>query len=190
MRMRFFVHLKEIRKMTDKITKEYCDQLFQKIVGSPIELDHVIVDGVKYYNHENKWYGRHPDDESNIRCDTYWCRFSTKTVEYDKMTFVLKSDDEDLNEEVFPKEIEKITLINISGTNEDHRGSDHVDIDLNLWDEIDLGGNTLGDLATGFFCVKSHKFDNWYELYCGVKRIEWNEETKTLEISIWFDHGS
>jgi hypothetical protein len=35
--------------------------------------------------------------------------------------------------------------------------------------------------------LKSHKFDNWYELYCGTK---YTQKKNLVTIELEFDHGS
>lgn len=85
-----------------------------------------------------------------------------------------------------------MVLENISGFNHDHRGSDHTRIELPFTDRIRLtpvdGKIKFLDLVQACFDIKSHKFDLWYELFCGIKkfRLEGGDGIATIV----FDHGS
>src|SRR5579872_3254557 len=60
-------------------------------------------------------------------------------------------------------------IINRSGVNADHRGSDHVRIILPFERQVELPATmTFGEFAEACYRIKSHKFDHWYELYFGV----------------------
>lgn len=81
-----------------------------------------------------------------------------------------------------------ITIVNKRGFNDDHRGSDHTLINLPFVTKIDLENRfTLYDLLTSNTNLKSHKFDNWYELYCNAT-CKNNNGQITVELN--FDHGS
>jgi len=81
-----------------------------------------------------------------------------------------------------------INIINRNGFNTDHRGLDHTLIRLPFLTEINLGKEfTLEDLIIANTNLKSHKFDNWYELYCGAKC---EKKNNLIEVSLDFDHGS
>jgi len=82
----------------------------------------------------------------------------------------------------------KIYLKNDRGINDDHRGSNHTKIRLDFNSIFQLKSNTLSGLLEGIYRVKSHKFDTWYELFCGVKEI--NISSKKIVITLDFDHGS
>jgi len=47
---------------------------------------------------------------------------------------------------------------------------------------------TFKDLINSMYQIKSHKFDYWYELFCGVNQV--NTSSTTIKININFDHGS
>jgi hypothetical protein len=97
------------------------------------------------------------------------------------------------NLELGPKEIKfiskkNIKIINKNGFNNDHRGSDHTLLKLPFVSELELGTEfTLYDLLVANSNLKSHKFDNWYELYCGTK-CKQTQNLVTIELD--FDHGS
>jgi hypothetical protein len=81
-----------------------------------------------------------------------------------------------------------ITIKNIAGFNEDHRGSDHMIIKLPFIDEIKLSNEiTLQELITVAHNIKSHKFDYWYELFSNCTYSK-NEDGILIEVD--FDHGS
>lgn len=81
-----------------------------------------------------------------------------------------------------------IKIINENGFNDDHRGSDHTLLKLPFVSEVDLGKKfSLYDILVANFNLKSHKFDNWYELYCGTKCTQ---TYNSIIVSLDFDHGS
>lgn len=81
-----------------------------------------------------------------------------------------------------------IKLVNDCGINEDHRGSNHIHINLEFYDSYYLDNLfTFHDLAEAFYKVKSHKFDAHYELYCNSKV---NFKDNVIVCNLVFDHGS
>jgi hypothetical protein len=81
----------------------------------------------------------------------------------------------------------KITLMNCSGINDDHRGSDHTKIILPFQEQYVLKNNSLKELIKGLYKIKSHKFDKWYELFSTAKVEFYSRE---IFIKLDFDHGS
>jgi hypothetical protein len=81
-----------------------------------------------------------------------------------------------------------VIVINQCGFNKDHRGSDHTLIKLPFETKIVLGNEfSLEDIVVSFTNLKSHKFDGWYELYCGAK-CKINQDDMIMELNL--DHGS
>jgi hypothetical protein len=81
-----------------------------------------------------------------------------------------------------------VIVINQRGFNKDHRGSDHTLIKLPFETKIVLGNKfSLEDIVISFTNLKSHKFDGWYELYCGTK-CKINHDDMIVELNL--DHGS
>lgn len=80
---------------------------------------------------------------------------------------------------------------NIVKPNKDIRGCRYLDWRLHFWDTYEkenLKGITLHDFIIGAFKIKSHKFDNNYEMYLYVTNYYINENS--IHINIDFDHGS
>jgi hypothetical protein len=96
----------------------------------------------------------------------------------------------------------RVILHNVKKINRDKRGTTYLDIistklnknklRLNFHKEWELEDNTLLSFLEGLYQIKSHKFDNWYELFSGVS--SYLEEKfygkNILHIFIDFDHGS
>jgi hypothetical protein len=81
-----------------------------------------------------------------------------------------------------------LTIVNSCGVNDDHRGSDHTKIVLDFHEEINLPSTCSAiELIDTFFRLKSHKFENWYEMYCGC---EVDDVGVKYIVSLDFDHGS
>jgi len=84
----------------------------------------------------------------------------------------------------------KVQIINELGINDDHRGSDHMIIKLPFEQNIKLSNEfTLEEFIIASINLKSHKFDYWYELYCGTN-YKINDSGDEIYINLDFDHGS
>lgn len=81
-----------------------------------------------------------------------------------------------------------VNLHNVNGFNKDHRGLDHMIIELPFVSEIELGKKfTLEEIITAVYNSKSHKFDYWYELFSSTNvKIGGNK----INVCLSFDHGS
>jgi len=121
---------------------------------------------------------------------------------YDR--FETENEDSEENTHIFPPVIDyligletvdpkipfyngKINLINESGFNDDHRGSDHNMFNLSYCDDVTLSDPTLDEFVCALYQIKSHKYDKWYELYTDSK-VEINGNDLVIKTS--FDHGS
>lgn len=87
---------------------------------------------------------------------------------------------------------DKITIFNCAGINQDERGVRILDTVLHFWPKYEIINKngaeiSLKDIAIGLYKVKSHKFENWYELYVGHEITFKNNKAI---ITIDFDHGS
>lgn len=88
-----------------------------------------------------------------------------------------------------------IQLVNEDfGINEDTRGSCMADWVFEFQSEITFtkkeGYLTLRDIARILPWIKSHKIDNWYEMYCGIKEVLRDYENESIHFVFHFDHGS
>jgi hypothetical protein len=84
----------------------------------------------------------------------------------------------------------ELRITNPHGINDDHRGSDHMNIALPFNDSVFVkpGVYTLHALTQQLITLRSHKFENWYELYGGLRCTSSDKTHLALELS--FDHGS
>ena len=93
-------------------------------------------------------------------------------------------------ENVILSGLEKITLRNNSGFNQDHRGSTHCRVYLEYEPKLELNlPITLLDFMKALYRLKSHKWDTWYELYSAVS-IDHTYLSDELTLELSFDHGS
>lgn len=85
-----------------------------------------------------------------------------------------------------------VILHNLVGINRDRRGTIKLDKKFRFHKEWRLRDNTLLSLLEGLFQIKSHKFDNWYELFvdCADYLEEFESGKEYLHIFLDFDHGS
>lgn len=80
-----------------------------------------------------------------------------------------------------------VKIVNKSGFNDDERGSNFCILDIPYYETIEMESPTLNDVVEMFYSVKSHKFENWYELYTDCK-VTYKNGTMIIELE--FDHGS
>ena len=80
-----------------------------------------------------------------------------------------------------------VGMSNYMGANDDHRGSDHCLLVLPFTSKTQAKAPTLREFISRLYLLKSHKFDKWYEMYCGLSV---NELEYTCELDLSFDHGS
>lgn len=181
------------------------------------KFSHIIYKNKEYYPRTNKWYrGPTPRPESkhdrDEECDGYYeCQTNPSiypkkssepeyVIEYDYN----KLDDEPEEPYKIPKLIKKIgkckihnisisgydaiIIKNIAGVNGDHRGSDHCKVYLRYHSSVELKCPVkMTDFIESLYKIKSHKFDEWYEMYL---RSNITIKKNKLIISIDFDHGS
>jgi len=84
-----------------------------------------------------------------------------------------------------------ICLNNDIGINDDDRGTEDSELEFgDFHDEwrIEKGYRTVGDIANGFYKIKSHKYENWYEWIQSITKYE--KTPDCIEISFSIDHGS
>ncbi len=116
------------------------------------------------------------------------CDVNVNPGEENNYELVLK--DLELDTQLFPHNW-KVGFNNLSGVNDDHRGSDHCKLDLEFHDCYDLKSNTWKDFIDAYYRIKSHKFDSWYELFCYFRRkIQHSDRMTQLTYNFEFDHGS
>jgi hypothetical protein len=144
---------------------------------------------IKYYNRANKWDDARAQDTSGEKCDGYYeCEFDDVQITNSRIHYSIEnlSDKFDMSYMVFPEKY-KVVLRNLSGFNDDHRGSNHTKIELDFHPEYELPNNTQAAFIEGLYRIKSHKFDKWYELYsrCTVRLVG-----SVIVVSLTFDHGS
>jgi hypothetical protein len=84
-------------------------------------------------------------------------------------------------------------FVNKDGVNPDRRGSDHLEVILPFESEIYLSCNsTFYELLVVAHKIKSHKFENNYELFCGVSNLTYQGKNNyyCVKVELSFDHGS
>lgn len=93
--------------------------------------------------------------------------------------------------------IRQIQLINNNGINKDSSGIRDLDWKLHFWDEYMINNDDnirFHDLIIAVHKIKSHKFDNWYELYTNISEFHVLDhgygKKKDIIAVIKFDHRS
>lgn len=98
-----------------------------------------------------------------------------------------------INDNTYFPQLNTLTLVNPCGVNNDHRGSDHTTIQLDFHSSITLQHPIrFSDILDAAFRVKSHKFENWYELFCKAKATRKVETCNKGQytVTLIYDHGS
>ena len=91
---------------------------------------------------------------------------------------------------VILKGFDEILLINKSGINHDHRGSNHCKVELVYYSHFKINNkDTLEDFANAFYRVKSHKWDKYYEMY-HLSSVTKTSNNNYYFVDVEFDHGS
>jgi hypothetical protein len=195
-------------------TKDKFDNLINYIYNTvTIKYVYIVKDNkkIKYYNRKNQWNekGYTNDGECNgyFECDLDDHIYTNEKIHYvfnyvpnlnfnygkeialdDKEVKILSENK--LND-IYLKCCDTIILNNLDGYNEDHRGADHTKLMLDFHRQIILKPTDnkiyFKDFVDACFRIKSHKFDPWYEMYCGVNCIKKNNK---INVSVRFDHGS
>lgn len=173
----------------------------------------VVYEGLHYYERSNIWGGEsesRPEYDPDISCGNYsLCEVIPDIYPEDgtKVEYILHYDKSEVyfnetyeNEELIRKLLhcdpyktqlngyERIVLENMNGENMDHRGSDHCKVNLAFYDSYDIVlPITLYEFMKACYRIKSHKYDKWYELYCGA---DVSEEGEVIYVSVIYDHGS
>ena len=83
--------------------------------------------------------------------------------------------------------VDRIELLNSSGYNYDRRGSDCCEIMLDFHEEYNFKPTNLTEFFKALYRMKSHKWDDNYELYGFSEASVYDEK---LCICINFNHGS
>jgi hypothetical protein len=112
-----------------------------------------------------------------------------KKVSKKFMEFIKNIEDND----ILNTKVETIFRIRIKGEGEintDHRGSNHcrLCLDFHLERIIEPGVITINELADHLYRLKSHKFENWYELVSGAEFIPTDDNDYLLKLNV--DFGS
>jgi hypothetical protein len=168
-----------------------------------------------FYNRGNEWMeGPDPQCQGYDECKTDKDRFSTE----EPINYHIVSSSSELCFDIdrFPQSDPLVLFLRNSRTlninnihfacskailfhhshfrpNADHRGSDHTQLILD-WNESWLLRPTAGiltfrDLAEGLYRVKSHKFDDNYEMLFGAYGLKSNGGN-CIRVTLNFDYGS
>ncbi len=113
---------------------------------------------------------------------------------YDNDPFIIELHEYLLNEspqELRVGKVQLLCLTNNCGVNNDARGVRSLDWKLHYWNKYDVSRNegiTLDDLIIASYKIRSHKFENNYELFTGIKKAAYGNGV--LYGLCRFDHGS
>lgn len=180
---------------------------------------HIELNGNPYYETDNMWstyaIKKRPSYDENILCKAY-LKCDRKPIIYpnthDKIKYILRyyygqgECDSEVDEpqyvefvsQISPYKLKNIlligfnnlTVINKCGENKDHRGSNHCNVFLPMHNNVNMKKYaTLYDLAIAYYKLKSHKWDNNYEMFCGVN-TRMRKGSGNAKVFFTFDHGS
>lgn len=198
----------------DILNESEMNALLKVLVGyiyETHEIKSVVYKGLEYYNQPNQWNDTEPPDTVHdplTRCTGYdECEFEEgkelvrispkngEKIKYNIGRIELDADDDSILfqiDKVFGRGgiiHSKPLVLMYDDFNEDHRGSDHTRIILDFPEEVKLKPSLtkMEDFTDALFRLRSHKFENNYEMYFNTHtEIRKNEICVTLD----FDHGS
>lgn len=199
----------------DALNESELNSFLKVLIGyiySSHSLDAVVYKGLMYYNQPNQWNGAEPPDTDHdplSPCTGYdECEFEKgrelvriKPEKGEKIEYLLGLNGLNDEEDSILYQIHNVfsgssrilhskKLILQNGRfNDDHRGSDHTRIILDFPKEVELKpkATKMEDFTDALFRLRSHKFDNWYEMYYTT----YTETDKNeIRIKVDFDHGS
>jgi hypothetical protein len=80
-----------------------------------------------------------------------------------------------------------VRLINEEGMNDDHRGRNHMNIELDWHEEyvIPAGMHSVYDLVQSCFRIKGNKFENHYEMFCQIVDEEDVDPDNSESVDEW-----
>ncbi len=178
-------------------------------------LDYVVYDKKIYLPHCTAWYGPNKNlyniEKFNVYegYDEHECTsFSSVYPENsDQVKYIISYDKHyEFNDNynypelmhainylspsnIFLRGYDKIVFINKNKTINDHRGSNHCDVELDSYEEFIVNNKDirLSNFAHAFYRIKNHKWDHQYEYYDGFNTYVINN---TLYIEILFIHNA
>lgn len=199
-------HTKMLTPLTDPkiLAKEYksSQQVLTDVIKTIYEetqFNGIVVNGKSYHVIPNQWshQDRYGDEEKKLECKGYYkheCSLKRRKVVKEDDTYEFIMDYGPFNGKLKKKMFKKNTilyLINNDGFNKDHRGSDHFKYKIPFDTAHRLVNPNFKDFINGLYLLKSHKCDNWYELFSNAKikhrKYQYND---VCEITLQFDHGS
>lgn len=169
----------------DDFTEEELEKSCNSYWECDANFDKINVDSeyIKYIWKQSK-YNSVDDINYYFECECE-CKIECECEEVNENTYEYLKNLYDKKEQIFFNG--KLHIYNNDGINDDHRHSDHCELNLPFEPEVILQNPTLDELIMALYKLKSHKFEDHYELYCGCKITNVNDGYK-LELE--FDHGS
>jgi hypothetical protein len=182
----------EINLTADIYSDEFWSQLFE-VINTNFQLNYVKCEGTKYYGlnqNVDEYDEKVLVDEKKLTYK-YLGNFNCEDICFDdevnetiQQICDLKCDPKDI---VFTSP-QPVIIRNRSGFNHDKRGSDRTLIHLPFHKKVNLKKRfTLHDVLKANTKLKSHKFENNYEMYCDAT-CEASDES--IVVHLEFDHGS
>lgn len=173
---------------------------FVKTIYEETRFNGIVVNNKSYHVIPNAWSSsqdRYGEEEQKRECKGYYkheCSLKKRKVVKSDDVYEFIMDYGSFNDKLKLKMFKKNTvlyLINNDGFNKDHRGSDHFRYKIPFDTVHRMVNPTLKDFINALYLLKSHKCDNWYELFTDAtlkhKKYEYND---VCEITLGFDHGS
>lgn len=164
-------------------------------INVPITYDHhSIIDslqchelkheyGLKFVNHEDE------DDKYlyQIHERTFQDSFTNRPIAIELHKYLMKKSPQNLKIDKY----KWLMLENSCGMNHDIQGVRFLDWKLHFWSKYistNDNGITLHDLIIAAFKIKSHKFENVYDVYDGVCGVNTVSNRYGLYINVDFKH--
>lgn len=201
----------------DVLNESEIQIFMKSVIGYIFEaysMSSVFYNGLEYRNHKNQWYfPEHLDlpHDPAVECKGYdQCEFEKgrelarfQPEKGKKIKYLIESKDFNEDPELFPTlsviddvfssylrilHAKRLILLN-DIFNEDHRGSDHTRVILDFPGRVEFRKKEteMDDFIDALFRLKSHKFENWYEMY---SEAEVRLDEKSIRVTVIFNNGS
>lgn len=199
---------KSLRVETKRIGDEYFIEMLFSTIAKSVEVKSVVVNGRTYRVKRSEYLLDEVFEPINPPANAkYNYRLVNVEKNFQHSMELIKVDTSSINDhdlekinqtlmkifthpELFDNDLSWV-IENIAGWNEDGRGSNleyGIQVELPFWEEARIKAHsTLDDVINAFLNLKSHKFENNYELFIGAE-IEIDDDE--IKISLDFDHGS
>jgi hypothetical protein len=210
------LRFQKIISIDDLINIDYAIEYVFEYVSRVTSFHHIEFNGLPHYETETEWklhnIKERPSYDVDIPCNGNQICGRKPMIyakNHDKIKYILEFDYSEKNilsiddskynnfvSHIASYKLRNILLVGFNklivkydndSRTKDHRGLDHCKVYLPIYNNVCMRKYaTLYDLATAYYKLKSHKWDNKYEQFCYA---ETKTHEKDVKVFIGFYHG-